>query len=340
VICLNSGSYGNVSLMSKTYSSSVTVRPVASAAVTIGRVDLTSVSNLHFTGNGGGSATMRMAGGDPMSGALVNITFDYLTVTGCTILNLNNSFSNVLYDHDRFDNIGPCTYEGRMQIFGGASSIKVTISNSHFAGAGPGGQCTDGMQIDTAGGGGVRVGPGNEFTNIQQGVCTNGAHADPIQFYHGVGPTTITGNYFHDNGDGSGGIGSFDGADGVTVSNNVFVCTCAYPYSVAGWGGDNWTVTHNTFAGGGELSFRNANSGETPSGDIVRDNAWINGGSVGGSGFTASYNLNCSCSGANNVTGTAVLVSSPSSGYYHYQLASSSPGYHAASDGKSMGVAP
>ena len=34
------------------------------------------------------------------------------------------------------------------------------------------------------------------------------------------------------------------------------------------------------------------------------------------------------------------LSSSPASGYYHYQLASTSPGYHTASDGKSMGITP
>ena len=44
--------------------------------------------------------------------------------------------------------------------------------------------------------------------------------------------------------------------------------------------------------------------------------------------------------GTGNINGTPVYVSSPASGYYHYQLASSSPGYHAASDGKSMGIAP
>jgi hypothetical protein len=334
VICLNSGSYGNISLSSKSYSSVVTVQPATNAAVVLGHIDFTSVGNLHIAGNGGGGATMSVAGHD-VDGSSLNLTLDYLTVNGCSEVS-NPGFSNVLFDHNRYDNIGPCTYEGRVTVLVASHpAVNLTISNSHFAGP-DGGGCSDGVQVIGNGAttiSGLQIGPGNEFTNIQQSGC-DPVHADPIQFYHGN--AVITGNYFHDN---STTVGSFDGDDNSTVSNNVFVYT-GYPYSVAAWGGDNWTVTHNTFAGGGELSFRNANSGETPSGNTARDNVWTNGGGIGGSGYTSTYNLNCGCSGTGNVTATAVIVSSPSSGYYHYQLASTSPGYHAASDGKSMGITP
>ena len=56
--------------------------------------------------------------------------------------------------------------------------------------------------------------------------------------------------------------------------------------------------------------------------------------------YTATYNMNAGVSGTGNISGTPVYVSSPSSGYYHYQLAPGSPGYNAASDGKSMGISP
>ena len=42
--------------------------------------------------------------------------------------------------------------------------------------------------------------------------------------------------------------------------------------------------------------------------------------------------------GNGNINGTPVFLASPSSGYYHYQLIFSSPGYHAANDGKSLGI--
>ena len=56
--------------------------------------------------------------------------------------------------------------------------------------------------------------------------------------------------------------------------------------------------------------------------------------------FGYDHNLNSGKSGTGNINGAPVFVASPSSGYYHYQLASLSPGYNAASDGKSMGIAP
>ena len=77
------------------------------------------------------------------------------------------------------------------------ASVGVTISNSHF-----GGGCSDGIQI--VGTPGVQVGPGNEFTGIQQSGC-DPVHADPIQGVTAPG-TLIIGNYFHDNGDGSGAL--------------------------------------------------------------------------------------------------------------------------------------
>ena len=83
-----------------------------------------------------------------------------------------------------------------------------------------------------------------------------------------------------------------------------------------------------------------SNGGSPTTNLIVRDNVFQNGGigSEGSATYNASYNLDCGCTGTGNITGTPVLMSSPSSGYYHYRLAPGSPGTSAASDGTDMGI--
>lgn len=343
VACLNSGTSGSVTLTSKSYSSTVTVQPANNATVTVGTMTLTSVTNLHITGNGGGTATMSN-GTINVSGTSTNDTFDYLSVTACaSIVDVSTSMNNVLFDHDRFDNLGGCGVDGRLEVNGGGggdTNTRLTISNSHFGGEGPGGTCSDGIQLQ---GESTKIGPGNEFTGIDESVCTDGVHTDPIQ--NNGGPhdgITVTGNYFHDNGTGSGGFESFDSntAPFLPTTNNVFVCSCVYPHSIAAWGSQNGTFSHNTFAGGGDLSFQNSNGGLGASGNLVQDNAWVSGGIQGNTTTygTNNHNLNSGLSGTGNVTGTPVFVSSPASGYYHYELDSTSPGYHAGNSGNSMGI--
>ena len=81
--------------------------------------------------------------------------------------------------------------------------------------------------------------------------------------------------------------------------------------------------------------------GALPFGYIVGRLRGVNLFTVGsGNTYTATYNLNAGVSGTGNKKGRPVFRSRPVSGYKHYQLASSSPGYRAASDGKSMGIRP
>jgi hypothetical protein len=353
VICLNSGTYSDPSLSSVTKASDVTIQPASGATVTISGVTINASTHLRFTGVGstdGSSSTMSVHGFeiDNSSGCSSNVTFDHITFTssGSFLPKFSCSHGlNILFDHDRFDNLPNDTWEARFNIqamdTGPSSPTGLTISNSHFGGFGLSSpsNCSDG--IDLLGGAyGSVIGPGNEFTGISQGTCS--AHVDPIQFY-GDSHNTIIGNYFHDNGDGSGGIMAPDGSDpSDVITNNVFVCSCDYPASIVAAGATNMTISHNTFAGSGQLSMGNSNKGAAPTGNLVQNNAWINGGGmnvVNGYGSN-DHNLNSGQSGTANITGTPVLVSSPSSGYYHYQIASSSPGYNAASDGKSMGIAP
>jgi len=244
--------------------------------------------------------------------------------------------ADVSFEHDRFDNLPQGTYEGRLTFRGRdgtSTSSGFTVSGSHFSGG-----CSDGVQLigDVTS---ATIGPGNEFTNIVQGNCAP-VHADPIQFY-GASATLVTGNYFHDNGDGSGGIMSPDGDDGYTVTNNVFDQTGVYPWAVDVEGCSGCTVTHNVVRNA-DVFAGVSNGGSPTTNLVVRDNVFLNGGvgSEGSATYSATYNLNCGCTGTGNITGTPVFLSSPSSGYYHWQLDAASPGYHAASDGTSMGIAP
>ena len=337
VICLNSGSYGAVSLSSKSYASEVIVQPVAGATVTTGRISLASVNRLRFSGIGG---TMNVDGTN-VSGASANDTFERLVYTACVNLQ-QAAASNLLFDHDRFDNLGGnghqagCPDEGRIQVLGGGGAVnRTTISNSHFGGQGSG-TCSDGVQLE---GDGVRVGPGNEFTGMAQSVCSDGTHSDPIQIV-GASNEIITGNWFHDNGDGSGGCMCHDfNPDNVTITNNVFAST-GYAYSIlSGEGADNWLVSDNVFFKTVKMNYNSPNG----TGNVMRDNVWVTGagGAIdSGSGVSYDHNLNSGKPGTGNISGSQVFVSSPLSGYYHYLLAASSPGYNAASDGKSMGIAP
>ena len=64
-------------------------------------------------------------------------------------------------------------------------------------------------------------------------------------------------------------------------------------------------------------------------------------GGTSHAGWTSNHNLNSGWSETGGVTGTPVLVggATPTS-YAGYVLSPSSPGYHAGSDGSSMGITP
>ena len=353
VICLNSASsFGNISLTNKTYSSTVTVQPTSGVAATIGNVSLNNVDKLRLTGVGAAnlnptSLTLHTMDLDPSSGCSSDITIDHVIEADGTFVYPQYSCSsnmNILFDHNRYDNLsapgGP--EEGRFRVVdtGGGPSANsgVTVSNSHFSGG-----CSDG--IDFAGDPyGTVVGPGNEFTNISQSYSNAncaGSHLDAIQ---GLGSehTVIVGNYFHDNG-GAGGIGVSDIEPGLVVKNNVVTGSMFYAVDVKG--PDTNTYTHNYFGSDvvGDDYVRwdeISNEGSWGGGNLLRNNVFkYNCLSVGATTYTADHNLGSGGTGC-DTAGSPVFVSSPASGYYHYQLASTSPGYHAASDGKSMGIAP
>ena len=163
VICLSAGSYGPVRISSVSKASDVIVRPLAGATVTLGSLSINRVTHVRFSGIGG---TMNVGGieTDPSGGISTRDTFDHLVVTtGCNEIHKSGSIQHLLLqmNKDRYDNLGVCGHEGRVQVMGRDSAASsVIISNSHFEGG-----CSDGIQLTA---GGVQVGPGNEFTNIRQ----------------------------------------------------------------------------------------------------------------------------------------------------------------------------
>ena len=100
----------------------------------------------------------------------------------------------------------------------------------------------------------------------------------------------------------------------------------AYAVDVEGCSG--CTVSHNVIRNANV--FAGVSNGGSPTSNlIVRDNLFQNGGigSEGSATFTASYNLNCSCSGLGNITGTPIYTggTNPTT-YGGFHLASGSPG--------------
>ena len=336
VVCLDSGSYGNLTLTSVQKRTDVTVQPEPGARVAIGRLSFEIVAHLRFTGASGRMSVggLELDARDNEPSWSHDLTFDHLTWTAASNVRARGTDQALLFEQDVFDNLGIGLWEGRITVRGydQTKPVGVTISDSHFAGG-----CSDGIQVigDAYG---VQIGPGNEFTNIQQGDC-DAVHADPIQLYGGNG-AVVTGNYFHDNGDGSGGIMSTGGDDYVTATNNVFVCTCIYPLSISTAGADDWTIQHNTFIAG-SVRFETY-AGDTSSGNIVRNNVFAAAGGItdeGGNYGVGNHNLNGGVPGVGNVKGSPVFVGGkkPTS-YAGFRLAAGSPGKGAASDGGDIGI--
>ena len=246
--------------------------------------------------------------------------------------------SAILFDSNNFHGLDTGAWEGMLTVQsmdqGPSSSVGVTISNDSFVGGGN----ADGIQV-LGDADGVQIGPGNEFS----GLVESGNHEDPIQLY-GAANTVITGNYFHGNGDGSGGIMSTGGDDGTIVTNNVFVLGAGASGLVDTAGADNWVIAHNTFAsdanssnGISDIRLQSYN-GDTPSNDVIRDNVLQHGLSneCGCTWGTENHNLGGGLNGTGDLNGKPVYLGG--SAYGAWRLAAGSPGKGAASDGTDIGI--
>jgi hypothetical protein len=336
-VCLNAGSYsfsGTVTKSSMTY-----VQPakgVTAAQVTISSANVGQSSNITFTGMTVGDATIGTTEGDPSP---FHIHFQSNTFTGplCIYTSSNMTNADIVVDGNSFAGVGQSCTEGRIGIQGLNTSHSadngVVISNNMI---GPGG-AADGIQI-TGSARGTRI-LNNEFTGIKQSLCGT-IHCDPIQFY-GADNTDVEGNYFHGN---STGVMNPDGnGSPTTYRNNVFVTDGEYPDQIVCGGCNGDTIDHNTFANGarirmGKINTSSFSASETMTNNIISGGFNLTEGQTTG-GLGIDYDLiPGGGGGGNGINGSPTYVggSSPSS-YVGYQLASTSLGKKAGSDGKDIG---
>ena len=126
------------------------------------------------------------------------------------------------------------------------------------------------------------------------------------------------------------------------LENNVWVCTCDYPWSIQAAATRNSTFVHNMFAGGGGIHFytRQGMASETSSATTcsrIRQRHHL--GSQQHRLGTHDHNLNAGVPGKGNLKGRPVFVGGkkPKS-YQGYRLARGSRGKGAASDGGDLGI--
>jgi hypothetical protein len=327
-ICLNSGSYGSVSLSNVTKNPRVTVRSVIGQGATF-NLSTTNGAN-GFTFNSVTLTEWNLSGSSTR-----NITVQNTRFTGQADLSLCGVVNaNILIDGSTFINteVGDNAPEGRLHIAQpacrGSSPVGVTVTNSLFENNLSGAGESDGIQV---GANGAVIGPGNTFRGIRQANFSR--HIDAIQLY-GQSNTTITGNYFVNN---TAHLGAYDGGDTETVTNNVFTSGI-----VSLKGHRNDVVTHNTFAGTSVIIDNKPEDPQT-SGLLLRDNLFRGSSPSIGNGCascTITHNMFSSGgTGTNNIIGSPTFIggTTPST-WVGYRLAVGSIGKGAATDGQDMGA--
>ena len=335
-ICLNSGSWGKITLAGIVKSNFVTIQSTTG-------VD----ASLYLVINGGSqfirASSLTITGAEINGASTKNIAVLNSTFKGGMFINTTNfNNNNILVDGNTFSGINgsqvPGGQEGRLSVNwpGGPGSVPngVTVSNNVFNGKG----CSDGVQLGSYG---TVVGPGNVFADLTQGSCSE--HVDAIQGY-GQRNSVIKGNYFYQP---RVCIGHYDAASNETIEGNVFVGN--------GTGADgtqcvidlgsqtNMLFRHNTVRGAsmrvGGINTSAGGSG-TYTDNIMQGTNFSSGPLGSCTACTFTHNLFPSGgTGTNNLVGTPIYVGGtlPTS-LGGWQLVSGSPGYRAASDGSDMGA--
>lgn len=329
VICLNSGSYGQVTLGTYTKSPRVTIQSTTALGASLAGMYVggsSAPNGLTFSG-------LTWTNDVQFDGPVRNFTIRQSAFGTQAMLIVETgtyNANNVLFDANTHGalNAGPDRPEGRISIRNGSGNPSgVAITNSVF---GPGG-CSDGVQ--TAGNT-VTIGPGNLFTGIVQGSCNE--HVDAIQGYSAAN-TVIVGNFFVGN---TVAFGFYDGEDGMVIRDNVVngaeVCDLGTL--------TNLLMIHNTFRTTqcriGGINFPGGGSG------LITDNIFHGGSIVNGSsafGGTRTHNQFATSgaqSGTNNIIGAPTYTggSAPAT-WAGWQLTSGSIGFGVASDTGDMGAA-
>jgi hypothetical protein len=355
VIC-GSGTYGAISLDAVKKASDVTLQSLdPNNPATVGRLALSGDSHLVFQG-------LHIVGADVWGNTHMKFLHnqfdtDWVYFCGSTSCGVTAVVANadVVFDHNSFS-MPKGIFDGRFEIRGvdgDRTPNGLTITNNLFKDGSPN-ACGDGLQL--IGDASYTMIHGNEFTGLDQGNCQaiNGNHTDPIQIV-GAYHTVVDGNWFHDNGSGSGGFEGFDSEDSDVITNNVFAST-GYPYSVTGGANldttdisRNMIVEHNVIVRqvsiGDTHKDSNGNDVQDGSfGNLVRDNVILEGFATGAKVGTAeSYNLclaSSGCSGDHDINSNSPVFvggATPTT-YAGWVLAANSLGYHTASDGQSLGI--
>ena len=342
-ICLEAGNYGEIGV-STSKSGMVTIEPasgVSQSQAVLGFTNVKTSSDLTFEG-------LTIAGGNNGSESSPATHIHWIGdafTSGLCIQTPTSANIDVLVESSTFVDIDTpgCGNEGRLQVNGDNKNVSgtngVVISHDLFETASPRG-CTDGVNI-TGGASGTVIGPGDEFSGMEQGSC-DPEHVDPIQFYGGP-DTTVTGDYFHGNSDG---IMSPDGnGSPMTVTNNVFDTDGEYPNQIVIGGGGGDVIEHNTFGNGAGIRIGSVNVGPTADDETIRNNI-ITGEldlteGQSSSGWSIEYNLvEGATIGSHGIDGRPAYVgggSEPST-WAGWELTSTSPGHDAASNGTNIGA--
>ena len=342
-ICLEAGNYGEIGV-NTSKSSMVTIEPangVSQSQAVLGFTNVETSSNLTFEG-------LTIAGGNDGSESSPATHIHWIGdafTSGLCIQTPTSANIDVLVESSTFVDIDTpgCGNEGRLQVNGDNKNVSgtngVVISHDLFETASPRG-CTDGVNI-TGGASGTVIGPGDEFSGMEQGSC-DPEHVDPIQFYGGP-DTTVTGDYFHGNSDG---IMSPDGnGSPMTVTNNVFDTDGEYPNQIVIGGGGGDVIEHNTFGNGASIRIGSVNVGPTADDETIRNNI-ITGEldlteGQSSSGWSIEYNLvEGAMIGSHGIDGRPTYVgggSEPST-WAGWELTGTSPGHDAASNGTNIGA--
>jgi hypothetical protein len=307
VICLNSGSYGAVSVTSYK-SGRVILRSTTGVGATLSSLQIYRSRHLQFknltvTGsidlsdydnNCSGSCMTRdisfvgsvFGTGGPMALNMAGMTNANILIYGNTI--------------GGYDSTG---VEGTVAVYrngglGSSGNTGVTIMHNTFDGTGA---CADGIQIGTSGG--VSIGPGNIFRDWVQGAC--GPHVDAIQGV-GAGDIYVFGNYFENN---TINIGYYDGGSGMTFTNNIVNGQNGGGQSFQMGGIIGFDFSHNTLKGV-NVEYGSKAADPPNSGWVLQNNILVGGTAFIRAGDQPGCGSNCIIR-YNVVDGTSTIDTPP-----------------------------
>jgi hypothetical protein len=335
-ICLNSGSYGNVSVNGVSKASNVTIRSTTGTGASFSDLSISGVNHLTFL-------SLQLPGGadiDSSGGASKNLSILNSQFPGSQLLvnTTGNTSANIVIDGNTFGGYNSTGFEGTITVWRNpttGSNNGVTISNNTFNGGG----CADGIQV-TGGANGITIGPGNSFQNYRQNSCA--PHVDSFQLVDGSN-VTITGNYFAND---TIFLGIYDGGSNLTVTNNIFNTGDSGIQNFQIGGVSTMIFSHNTIKKStmaiGTKAGNTPNNHWTVQNNIYDGSSLIDAGDQPGCNSVCTFSFNMFQSGArgtNNVSGSPTYTGGTTpSAWAGWQLANGSLGKSSGSDGADLGT--